>query len=170
MVAPGAVEAHYCNTTALPVRERQRRITMDPSFVAPVQQSLEMLGTDDDGALIALDAENVTPSVDGTLSALGGITVPWDALDSTGPEAACLVADALIAAPLVNSFIPEDVVGPNADLSLRFTTAPASRRVSATATMLAVQDGTAIVAVDVQALGNQLAHGLSTSLLLPRSS
>ncbi len=66
----------------------------------------------------------------------------------------------------MHSFIPLDHVGPNADLSLRFSTAPATRVVAAASTLMSVQGGTATVAIEVQAGEHQLAHGLATSLLL----
>jgi hypothetical protein len=66
----------------------------------------------------------------------------------------------------MRSFIPLEASGPNADLTLRFTTAPATRVVTAAAMMLSVQHGTATIGIEVQA-GAQLAHGLATSLLLP---
>jgi len=85
---------------------------------------------------------------------------------STGPEAACLGADAMVVAPLLYSSIPNEVVGPNPDLTLRFTTAPAQPEVLTASTSLSVQNDTASVALEVQAGANQLAHGLATSLLL----
>ena len=56
----------------------------------------------------------------------------------------------------------------NADLSLRFTTAPATPRgPEPRDRWCRSQHGTATVAIEVQAGDQQLAHGLSTSLLLP---
>jgi len=95
-------------------------------------------------------------------------TVPWEDLECAGPEAACLAADAVVATPVVWSFISSEDVGPNADLTLRFTTAPATRVIVAAGTMLSVQRGTATVGIEVQAGDNQLAHGLATSVLLHR--
>lgn len=70
---------------------------------------------------------------------------------------------------MIQTFVPVDVLGPNSDLSLRFTTAPATRVVQTSGTVLSVQHGTATVAIEVQAGDQQLSQGLSTSLLLPKS-
>ncbi len=59
-----------------------------------------------DGAFVGSYAENVRRCFDGTLSPVGHITLPWDNLRWTGPEAACLGADAVIVAPLLYSSIP----------------------------------------------------------------
>jgi hypothetical protein len=67
----------------------------------------------------------------------------------------------------MDSFIPLENVGPNADLTLRFSTAPATRVIAAASPMLSVQRGTATVGIEVQGGDRQLAHGLATSLLLP---
>jgi acyl-coenzyme A thioesterase PaaI-like protein len=75
----------------------------------------------------------------------------------------------MIAPPLMYSSIPNEVIGPNVDLTLRFTTAPARPEVLTAGTVLSVQNGTATVAIEVQAGENQLAHGLATSLLLSSS-
>lgn len=103
------------------------------------------------------------------MSPIGTITVPWDDLESTGPEVACLAADPVVGAAVIQTFVPVDVLGPNSDLSLRFTTAPATRVVQTSGTVLSVQHGTATVAIEVQAGDQQLSQGLSTSLLLPKS-
>ena len=114
-----------------------------------------------------LTADTVRANVDGTEAFIGECTIPWNDLAFTGPEAACLAADARIAAAVMRSSIPLDSVGPNPDLSLRFTTAPTTRVVTTAATMLSVQHGTATVAIEIHAGAHQLAHGLATSLLLP---
>ena len=57
----------------------------------------------------------------------------------------------MIVAPLLYSSIPYDVIGPNPDLTLRFTTAPAQREVLTASTILSVQNGTVTVALEVQA-------------------
>jgi hypothetical protein len=71
-----------------------------------------------------------------------------------------------VATAVLQTCVPVEVVGPNADLSLRFTTAPATRVVLTSGTVLSVQHGTATVGIEVQAGEHHLAHGLSTSLLL----
>ncbi len=110
--------------------------------------------------------DNLPPSIDGTRATGLSIRVPWDSLDATGPEAACLVADAAIGGPLTQAFGFDGAAGPNSDLTLRFTTAPTSRRISGIATMVSMQHGTATVSIEVHADDQQLAHGLATSLLL----
>jgi hypothetical protein len=118
---------------------------------------------------VFLVPDNVRTSVDGSVAAAFDCTVPWDQLECTGPEAACLAADAAIALPITRSYVAVEDVGPNADLTLRFTSAPAKRVIVVASTMLSVQRGTATVGLEVQAEDNQLAHGLATALLL-RSS
>lgn len=168
MVNIDALATDLHNTAADPFQRQVKTIAIEPGFMAPVQQSLQML-TEEDGALVGSYATNVRRCFDGTPPPVGHITLPWDDLRSTGPEAACLGADAMIAAPLLDSSIPNGVLGPNPDLTLRFTTAPAQREVLTASTILSVQNGSATVALEVQAGDNQLAHGLATSLLL-RSS
>ncbi len=165
MVTPDALAADVHNTTADQFQRQMRPIALEPGFMAPVQRSLQML-TEQDGAFVGSYAANVRPCFDGTPPPVGHITVPWNDLRWTGPEAACLGADAMISAPLLDSSVPNDVLGPNPDLTLRFTTAPAQREVLTTGTILSVQNGTATVALEVQSGDNQLAHGLATSLLL----
>ncbi len=164
MVTPGAVAATYHDTRATVFDVRT--VPFESFGVhAPIQHALHML-REENGVYHRAYDERVRPSVDGTMSPIGIITVPWDDLDATGPEVACLAADAIVGAPVIQSFIGLDALGPNPDLSLRFTTAPATRIVQTSGTMLSVQHGTATVAVEVQAGDQQLAHGLSTSLLL----
>jgi acyl-coenzyme A thioesterase PaaI-like protein len=169
MVTPDAVAAEHHDTTADPFERHERLLAVDPRFTAPVQQSLQML-TKKDGAWVGTYAANVRPCFDGTLPPVGHITLPWDDLDATGPEAACLGADAMIAAPMMYSSLPTEVIGANPDLTLRFTTAPATREVLTAGTVLSVQHGTTTVALEVQAGDQQLAHGLATALLLPPRS
>jgi acyl-coenzyme A thioesterase PaaI-like protein len=169
MVTPDALATDSHNTTANRFDRRPRPTELKSGFVAPVQQSLQMLTDEHDGTFVGWFADNGRSSIDGQAPPVGHVTLPWDNLESTGPEAACLGSDAMIATPLLYSSIPTEVIGPNPDLSLRFTTAPAQREVLTAGTMLSVQNGTATVALEVQAGDNQLAHGLATSLLL-RSS
>ena len=115
---------------------------------------------------LLLTAENVRQSVDGTLGGVVECRVPWEDLELTGPEAACLVADSAVGMPVLNSYIPVENLGPNPDLTLRFTTAPTTRVIHAASSVLSVQRGTTTVGIEVQAGENQLAHGLATSLLL----
>lgn len=164
MVTPGAVAAEHDRTAAAP-----------PFCVAdtPLDEANRFPGAASAGIVAALEinsdsisAENVRRSVDGSVASALKCTVPWEDLEVTGPEAACLAADAAVALPISVSYIPVEHIGPNPDLTLRFSTAPATRVVWAAAAMLSVQRGTATVAIEVQAGDDQLAHGLATSLLL----
>jgi hypothetical protein len=114
-------------------------------------------------------AENFRPNVDGSAASFLECRVPWDDIEVTGPEAACLAADAAVAFPITLSYVNVKDIGPNPDLTLRFTAAPATRVIAAASAMLSVQRGTATVGIEVQAGENQLAHGLATSLLLQNS-
>jgi acyl-coenzyme A thioesterase PaaI-like protein len=167
MVAPDAVAADLHNTTATPF---DIRTTPNPLPIKiPIHDSLRMI-REENGLELRAWGENVRPNVGGTKSPVGTITVPWDNLDSTGPEVACLAADPLVGMAVYWSGLPHEVLGPNADLSLRFTTAPATRVLETSGTVLSVQHGTATVAIEVQAGDQQLAHGLSTALLLSPKS
>jgi hypothetical protein len=137
-----------------------------PTWVPPITKALEMVNRRD-GEVVRLSADNVRASVDGSDVGITKCTVPWDNLELTGPEAACLIADASVALPVIQPSVPLENVGPNADLTLRFTTAPATRVITAASTMLSVQHGTATIGIEVQTADDQLAHGLATSLLLP---
>ncbi len=165
MVTPSAVETAYHHTTARSFDVRTTPFETPP-LRAPMQRSLHTL-REEDGVYLRAYGEKVRTNVDGTKSPIGTITVPWDNLESTGPEVACLAADPMVATAVLQTFVPVEVLGPNPDLSLRFTTAPAARVVETSGTVLSVQQGTATVAIEVQAGGHQLAHGLGTSLLLP---
>jgi acyl-coenzyme A thioesterase PaaI-like protein len=165
MVTPDAVAAEYDRAVAAPPF-RVTEVPIPPAADtrwAPITATLQMATR---GETVALKAENVRSNVDGSVAGVLECVVPWDDLEATGPEAACLVADAAVGLPLMDSYIPVKHVGPNADLTLRFSTAPATRVIAAASTLLSVQRGTATVGVEVQAGDNQLAHGLATSLLL----
>ena len=169
MVTPGAVAAEIHDTAATPFRVSQS--PQPPEYAtlgaaAPVIDALNLLATRD-GQPVMLTADNVRSNVDGTGAFIGDCTTPWDDLEHTGPEAACLAADARIAAAVMRSSVPLEAIGPNADLTLRFTTAPATRVIQTSAVMLSVQHGTAMVSLELHAGDQQLAHGLATGLLLP---
>jgi acyl-coenzyme A thioesterase PaaI-like protein len=170
MVTPAAVASSY-HDTAVTNPFRLIASPVDPVFdsvTAPIAESLHMRARRD-GKPVALHADNVRPSVDGSMAGVLECTVPWDNLELTGPECSCLIADASIGLPVMGSaMIPMEAAGPNADLTLRFTTAPASRVLLAAASMVSVQHGTATVAIEVLAEDHQLAHGLATSLLPAR--
>jgi hypothetical protein len=163
MVTPGAVAGGYGDARATPFSVRTTPFNPAPPR-APMQRSLETLREEDGVPLRGFD--ETRRNVDGTPSQIGRLTVPFDRLDVTGPEVACLAADAMVAAPVLQSFVPSDLVGPNLDLTLRFTSAPATRVVETSGTMLSVQHGTATTAIEVHAGDQQLAQGLSTSLLI----
>jgi acyl-coenzyme A thioesterase PaaI-like protein len=172
MVTPDAVAADYDHSVAAPPfrlteSPYDARNTIPGAGVAPIIAALKVnvFGSED----TRLRADNVRPNVDGSAAAVVECTLPWEDLEYTGPEAACLIADLAVAMPVEGSFISVEDIGPNADLTLRFTTAPATHVITAASTMLSVQRGTATIGIEVQAGGNQLAHGLATSLLL-RSS
>jgi hypothetical protein len=159
MITPGAVASEVHDTTA-PVLTTEDFPLVADAWTPAVTQELEMVGT-------GFFVDNMRPSIDGTRAVGLSMTVPWPPSEVAGPEAACLVADAAIGGPLTQAFGFDGVAGPNADLTLRFTTASATRRISGIATMLSIQHGTATVGIDVLAGDQQLAHGLATSLLLP---
>jgi acyl-coenzyme A thioesterase PaaI-like protein len=172
MVTPDAVATNYNCSTAAPAF-RITEIPISATGGLPSASTASIIATlnlTPHGETGRLSAENVRSSVDGSAAAVMKCTIPWRDLEFTGPEAACLAADAVVAAPISFSYISSEDIGPNADLSLRFTTAPATRDIVAVGTMLSVQRGTAAVGIEVQAGDNQLAHGLATSLLLHRSS
>jgi acyl-coenzyme A thioesterase PaaI-like protein len=161
LVTPGAVAADHHDTTAPALEVEHFPLDLD-AWAAPVTDRLDMRGT-------GFWVDTMPASIDGTRATGLSMTVPWERLDIAGPEAACLAADAAIGGPLTQAFGFDGVAGPNADLTLRFTTAPTSRRISGIATMLSMQHGTATVAIEVRGDDQQLAHGLATSLLLPPS-
>jgi acyl-coenzyme A thioesterase PaaI-like protein len=170
MVTPDAVAADYDRTIAAPTF-RLNEIPGAASdgiagaAAAPVVATLNLTPRGETGRLIA---ENVRSCVDGSPAAVMECAVPWEDLECTGPEAACLAADLAVGPAILWSYISSQDIGPNTDLTLRFTTAPATPVVFAAGTMLSVQRGTATVGIEVQGGDNQLAHGLSCSLLLHR--
>ena len=144
---------------------------MISGFTAPIQKTLGMLlNLQDDGTFVATYAENRPLCIDGTPPPVGHVQIPWNDLEHTGPEAACLSADAMTAPPILYSYIPNEVIGPNIDLSLRFTTAAAAREVLSAGTMLSVHRGAVTVGIEVQAAHAQLATGLATSVLLTKDA
>jgi len=170
MVTPDAVAADLHNSTATP-RFHVKANPQPPEFTAfgataPIIETLDLLAKRE-GVPVMLTADNVRTSVDGSMAFIGECTLPWEQLEFTGPEAACLAADARIGPAIARSSVPQDAIGPNADLSLRFTTAPATRVIQAASIMLSIQRGTATVSLELHAGDQQLAHGLATALLLP---
>lgn len=168
MVTPEALAAELHDTRADPFDRQVRPLALAVEFQAPVQRSLQMV-TEEDGQLVGSFAANGRRGYEDARPPVGHITVPWADLEPTGPEAACLGADAMIVAPLMYTSVPNERIGPNPDLTLRFTTAPATREVLTSGTALSLQQGSATIALEVQAGDHQLAHGLATSLLLTPS-
>jgi acyl-coenzyme A thioesterase PaaI-like protein len=170
MVATAAVANAHDNQAAAPQFRTSTAPFEDAGIRAPVVDVLK-LGYWRDGALaddVVLVADNYRPAVDGTPAGVSTCTVPWDNLAETGPEASCLLADSLIGFSILQSELPTHVLGPNPDLTLRFTTAAATKVITGAASVLSVQRGTATTGLEVQAGDQQLAHGLATSLLLDR--
>jgi acyl-coenzyme A thioesterase PaaI-like protein len=171
MVTPDAVAADYDRSVAAP----PFRLTESPHDAtnvipgAPAAPIIPALNVNVGGDGTRLRADNVRPNVDGSAAAIVECTLPWTDLEYTGPEAACLIADLAVAMPVEGSYISVEDIGPNADLTLRFTTAPATNVIRAASTMLSVERGTATIGIEVQAGDNQLAHALASSLLLRRS-
>ena len=169
MVTPDAVASNLHDTTATPPF-RVEAHAQPPEYMtlgaaAPIIETLDLLPKRE-GVVVMLTADNVRANVDSSSAFIGPTTVPWENLEPTGPEAACLAADARIAAAIMRSSVPLDTIGPNADLSLRFSTAPATRVIHTAAIMLSIQRGTATVSLELHAGDQQLAHGLATALLL----
>jgi acyl-coenzyme A thioesterase PaaI-like protein len=163
MVTPDSVAVEFHDTSAVvfelggvPLTDAEMAFTER----APIVQALGM----DRGERRYI--ENVCPSITGEPASAVELVVPWEDLDHTGPEVACLAADPANGAPISAAFGDRSILFPNTDLSLRFTTAPAQREVIAAGTLLSVQRGTTTVAIEVQAGDQQLARGLSSSLLI----
>jgi acyl-coenzyme A thioesterase PaaI-like protein len=172
MVTPDAVAADYDHSVAAPPfhvieSPHDARKIIPGAPAAPIIAALKVNVSGGEGT--RLRADNVRPNVDGSPTAVVECTLPWEDLEYTGPEAACLIADLAVAMPVEGSYISVEDIGPNADLTLRFTTAPATTVITAASTMLSVQRGTATIGIEVQAGDNQLAHALASSLLLRRS-
>jgi acyl-coenzyme A thioesterase PaaI-like protein len=164
MVTPEALAAEYDDTTAdaLVVASGEQLDDADRTWSdqAPVARALGM--HHDDQRWIGNRPASITGTPPGSIE----LVVPWADLEHTGPEVACLAADPCNGAPIWLAFHDRNITFPNTDLSLRFTTAPAQRDVNACGTLVSMQRGTATVAIEVQAGEQQLAHGLSSSLLM----
>lgn len=160
LIEPTAVAGGHHDTTVSPFAKEY--FAKAPGAWAPsVTQALEMADT---GFVVV----GVPPAIDGSAPVGLELTPPWTEVDVTGPEVACLAADAAVASPLVEMFGYDGPLGPNTDLTLRFTTAPATPRVAAVSTLTAISAGTTTVAIEVQAEDQSLGRGLATSLLLDR--
>jgi hypothetical protein len=123
MVTPDALAVDYHDTTASPFALLLTRYEFE--VTAPLQQTLNML-RERDGHGHRAFGQNVRRNVDGTMSPVGIITVPWNELELTGPEVGCLGADAIVNAALMGTFVPLEVLGPT--LISRFVSQPRPRR------------------------------------------
>lgn len=169
MVTPSALDASYHDTRAMPPFDVTVSPYPEPPLRPPISRTLQTV-REEGGAFYLASSEHARPNIVGTPAFMGRLTVPWDNLELTGPEVACLAADLVVGSAVLKSRVPVEAFGPNADLSLRFTTASAVRATETSGTVLSFEHGTATVAIEVQAGEHQLAHGLSTALLLaPRS-
>jgi acyl-coenzyme A thioesterase PaaI-like protein len=168
MVTPAAVAADVHLTRVAPPFATSHAPDRPQQVFAPIIETLRA-GPRRDGRPLLTQVDNARCGVDGTSAGLVECTVPWEDLADTGPEAACLLADMVVGHALARSpSVPSEVIGPNPDLTLRFTTARAERVIRAASMLLSVQHGTTTVGIEVHAGEHQLAHGLSTSVLLAR--
>ncbi len=163
MVTPDALAVEHHHTTVLPLRTTWEPV-VDHHY-APVAAALNMWRPRG-GTAISEMATNARPSFDGRPARCTRVTVPWAEPELTGPEVACLTADPCVGHPLLHS-LPPELLGPNPDLTLRFTTAPAGPEAIGAGTITSVQHGSVTVAIEVQSGDQRLADCLGTSLLLP---
>lgn len=94
------------------------------------------------------------------------LRVPWDNVEQTSAESACLPGDMCVGPPVV--FAPEaaGLAHPNPDLSLRFAAPITSQDVIGVGRLERVHCGLATVAIEVWSDGGLAAVGVSTSTLL----
>ena len=168
MVTPDAVAAEYDRTVAAPPF-RAIEVPLPPvpeSRIAPITAALKFATR---GELVGLKAENVRSSVDGSVAGILECVVPWDALESTGPEAACLVADAAVGLP---SWTRTSRWSTSDRMQISpCGSAPRPRRTSSRPRHQCCRSSAAPPrsASRCRRGDNQLAHGLATSLLLRRA-
>lgn len=161
-VRPDALSREYSSTAAPPFDVRQPDEPPDLSAVyAPITHTLKML----EYAMATIS--NVPCGITGDPASFSYIEPPWTDFETTGPELACLAADTANGGPIYAVVGARTVSWPNTDLTLRFTNAPADSPVTASGTLIAIDDGTTTVSIGVQAGGRWLAHGHSTSVLIP---
>src|SRR5262249_54749432 len=156
MVNPDAVasELHDIRPTpAFETNEFEFDGPTDGPWISPIVHALTLGLRDGDGQIgrTALEVVNLRTSVDGTAAVANLCILPWDDLECTGPEAACLMADTMVGYPILRSWIPVEALGPNPDLTLRFTTAPATRQLVGASMVLCAPHGTATIGIEVQA-------------------
>jgi hypothetical protein len=169
-VRPGALAQEYSNCEAPPFElrdEEPRAWDLDSGYSgtqAPIVSEIKINQN-------RIAVTNIPRGVTGD-PALGlRIESPWDDVATTGPELACLIADAANG-PTISYALDRlgPVAFPNTDLTLRFASAVGADTVWASGTLVAIAQGTTTVSIDVQAEGRWLAHGLSTSVLLPTTT
>jgi len=94
------------------------------------------------------------------------LRVPWDDVEGTSAEAACLPGDMCVGPPVVFEPAAAGLAHPNPDLSLRFAAPITSNEVIGVGRLERVHDGLATTAVEVWSAGGLAAVGVSTSTLL----
>lgn len=109
MVTPGAVASAFHNVAATPPIETVEAPFSDgisQEWMPPITKALRLGNWDGDVAKGQFVSLNYRLSVDGTDAGASFCTVPWDNLDDTGPEAACLLANSLVTGQIVLSHTP----------------------------------------------------------------
>ena len=96
------------------------------------------------------------------------LRVPWDDVEQTSAEAACLPGDMCVGPPVVFEPACRGLAHPNPDLALRFAAPITSSEVIGLGRLERVCHGLATVAVEVWSGGHLVAIGASTSTLLAR--
>jgi len=96
------------------------------------------------------------------------LRVPWDDVEQTSAEAACLPGDMCVGPPVVFEPSAAGLAHPNPDLSLRFAAPVTSQEVIGVGRLERVCDGLATVAIEVWSSGGLVAVGVSSSTLLAR--
>jgi len=94
------------------------------------------------------------------------IQVPWEDVERTSAEAACLPGDMCVGPPVVFAPAAAGLAHPNPDLSLRFAAPIRSQDVIGVGRLERVHAGLATVAIEVWSGGAIVAVGVSTSTLL----
>ena len=120
-----------------------------------------------------LTSNDLPRMVTGEASYATRTLAPWRNVTDSGPELACLIADMCNGGAIsqgMRDVSPDRYAFPNTDLSLRFSGLAGQRETDATGTLLCVFDGTTIAGIAVHSRAGQLAHGLSTSVLVDRSA
>jgi hypothetical protein len=96
------------------------------------------------------------------------LRVPWDDVEDTSAEAACLPGDMCVGPPVVFEPATAGLAHPNPDLSLRFAAPITSQEVIGVGRLERVHAGLATTSVEVWSGGGLAAVGVSSSTLLAR--